>query len=1395
MAISKATILCARLAALAGATAGLTHPRTVHAGTQPVRWASPVSGLWSDDAAWDSGVAPGAPGALTPPDVVIDASGAPFVVSLNDSRRVNSLMIGGPSAQLQVVSGGVLEVLGQASSTSRLVLSVGTLRGGNWTSLSDGIRLMGLSNVLDSVTFSNPGPTVLTSGSPGALVGAFVTGSGLVSAGPIVLDNARLVYNILDAAIDYDITLQQGELFFPAADGLATITDGSTVSGSGQIRITGGGKLVNDGTISNSGALNMTLGTGTIVNNGLVRFRDTASSVTSGAFENRGELRLENGASLTMSSRLDNFGDILLLGSSLNLSGRLTNQGVIYAQNSTITMSGNDRLGDLGSTVFVNSTLVLSDGVNTPTNPTLNLGSHTLRLSNATLRNATLVGEGQLRLEGTSNGSYTNILENVTLTGGNTEMTGGSSTSVSLSGSFSTTGSELLVRGGTLVFRSDFTLENSTVRVGAFGAGANGQLGITQSSSLTIGPTGHIIANTSGRTLTSIGGIATRTLNNNGTITVETGAGLSFVGAINLINRGLIQVGASGIFTTPGAWDNQGLITVATLGEFRMAGQFTSAHIGQIDGAMGSVAVAGLWTLGNDGYRLSDLGSSLVMRSGALRNGTLDLAGLPIQFASQSSADFQNVVFTGGDIDVAPTFQLRLIDDISMSGGTMRFATAAPTVIGVTTRLHDGDYELRGGGLARTQPAPITPTLFIQAGATLRGFSGLVAPSVPNIEVHAGGTLRAEGGQLSTNLVTVQQGGAAGALGAGASLAVSTMTNAGLVRAESGGAINANGLTNTGTLHALSGVINATFLTNNGQAQIDHAGSMVVNHLTNNADIHSVGGMLTVQNSLNNSGSISVTAGGTFLATRTGSTLWQNTGSILIQESTLRLAGSWDRASLTSIQMVDADLRIVGSLNSLDGPVTFDGARSITINGSMNMLDSLADFGDRDVTVLSSVLRGNLANARFLAPVAGSQISLERVSLSNANLIAGASGLRFSTSGQFLTSGTLEFAPGASGRFVPVSGQISLGHDAEIVGSDIDFELRNRFTNDGTIRAIAPAPDAQNSGAHHERVVIRGAANGETTRAFLNNGSVIADGGRFVLGPDNSHPEGVTFLNMTGSVLLGGEWIARNGGWLDFGDRPVLFNLATMRLEGQNSRFDAMRTVADNLSVFEVVDHDFDSTGAHFSNRAQAIVRLDRSAVTLASLENAGTIALTDSANLRASSLTLFSESVLALSLTGADDASTLTITSNAALDGVLEVALSGGYDPGWGDSWRILSAGVVSGDFSALLLPELADDSLTWWSSRTETDYLLGVRHIADLDNDGTVGFSDLNTLLADFGVAGSGLAGDINADGVVDFADLNTLLGAYGLSAARAVPTPGAAIVFLSAGAVLGLRRRERA
>jgi hypothetical protein len=56
------------------------------------------------------------------------------------------------------------------------------------------------------------------------------------------------------------------------------------------------------------------------------------------------------------------------------------------------------------------------------------------------------------------------------------------------------------------------------------------------------------------------------------------------------------------------------------------------------------------------------------------------------------------------------------------------------------------------------------------------------------------------------------------------------------------------------------------------------------------------------------------------------------------------------------------------------------------------------------------------------------------------------------------------------------------------------------------------------------------------------------------------------------------------------------------------------------------------------------------------------------------------------------------------------------------------------------------------------------GVPCPGDINADGTVNFSDLNSVLASFGLSGAGVMGDGDCSGTVNFSDLNTVLAAFG-------------------------------
>jgi len=165
-----------------------------------------------------------------------------------------------------------------------------------------------------------------------------------------------------------------------------------------------------------------------------------------------------------------------------------------------------------------------------------------------------------------------------------------------------------------------------------------------------------------------------------------------------------------------------------------------------------------------------------------------------------------------------------------------------------------------------------------------------------------------------------------------------------------------------------------------------------------------------------------------------------------------------------------------------------------------------------------------------------------------------------------------------------------------------------------------------------------------------------------------------------------------------------------------------------------------------------------------------------------------------------------LDVSGTVDLSGLLSVTLLGDFIPSSSDSFTILAASSLSGDFLNLdgnnriqtaggegsFLVSVSASSVTLSNFIAAVGGLLG-----DTNNDGVVDLVDLNNVRNNFG--GSGL-GDTNSDGIIDLVDLNNVRNNFGatlnnFSQVSAVPEP-AMLSLLGLGvAALTQRRRRRA
>ncbi len=161
-----------------------------------------------------------------------------------------------------------------------------------------------------------------------------------------------------------------------------------------------------------------------------------------------------------------------------------------------------------------------------------------------------------------------------------------------------------------------------------------------------------------------------------------------------------------------------------------------------------------------------------------------------------------------------------------------------------------------------------------------------------------------------------------------------------------------------------------------------------------------------------------------------------------------------------------------------------------------------------------------------------------------------------------------------------------------------------------------------------------------------------------------------------------------------------------------------------------------------------------------------------------------------------------LVVTGNTSINGKLDVSLLSGFVPAAGNSFTLLTAGSITGNFSTIELPQLTA-GLVWRVNQTSTAFTLSVVK-ADYNQNGVVDAADYIVWRKLNGLSGSGLAADGNGDNQVDNDDYviwrqnfgnrrGTATGAGSLVAAS-VPEPSTLFfAFATLTAVMAMHRKR--
>ena len=630
-------------------------------------------------------------------------------------------------------------------------------------------------------------------------------------------------------------------------------------------------------------------------------------------------------------------GGTLLLGSLSNYSltrSSWSNTGTITAMAAAVTLAGNTTLFDIGTLNRTGGSITLS-GTLDAGNATVDVTQGTYRdlvLAGGTLENATILQDAADQLVF---GSGTNTLVNVTFSG--LPLLVSSGASVDLNG-YDTLASNVRLTGGTLL-ASNSSSGTLTITSGVTVDG----YGSVSTDPQAIDNTGTIDADVSGYTLSvdpaSLTNDGLLEAANGGVLSVEqdttntwvnaadgtvsttgstvylggafTNAGVITAGNASLtignysdyydeadwtntgsitVTGGLLVLGSAYVYgNTKDSWTNTGTIT-ATNAAVTLRGVLASADLGSFTRTGGSIALQGSYD--NTGAVIDATQGNfagVTLTGATVANGTLiDGTGLSLNTDGNGANALQDVTVQGG---LALSGGFLALTDGSTVGGPISLANATLELRGYSDL--SVNLTLFSGGLYATQ-AGAADTLTIDTGVIVSG-SGTIADNYD-----ARGT------------ATIVNDGTIVANGAGATLALypSSLTNAGLLRAENGATL-------------LLGTSYAYYLYDVGTFS-----NLVAGVLT--------GGSLEAD-----AGSALILAPGTQVTTDDATIVLNGSGATLQEYSTTT-------SNFVQLEATLTDIGTTGSLAVLGGR-NFAGSTALTVDGTLQL--GGGSLGETSLTV------------------------------------------------------------------------------------------------------------------------------------------------------------------------------------------------------------------------------------------------------------------------------------------------------------------------------------------------------------------------------------------------------------------------------------------------------------
>lgn len=1091
------------------------------------------------------------------------------------------------------------------------------------------LRITGLNPVLESI--SAQGPIVFSNAC------RLNIGEGALVPGPITFANDATVRYLVDSVMEGQTFAFNGtnNRFSVATN--AELTIGQTLEGASfSIRSDTGGVVRNEGTIRAM--------SGRTVIVEPTRFDNAALCESTG-----GTLRIGYDTSQRAWTNLPD-GTVRSVNGTLELGGTWSNHGSIEAVNSAVRLFGNFTAADLQSLSMQGGSLALG-GTLDNSNNTLTLNQTT---GNWTLTGSPVIRGGVLRFQ---DGAHFTIASSVQLRLESMDVAdlfelGATSGTPTL-----TFATDATASGGVRVTRGNVRLEpsriwNAEVRVESTNSST---VSVNQPGTVTLG-SDSLISGGEATIAATQGGACV----NEGTIRADIpNRGIAVQGLIDnsglieAVNGGSVSVGASGTVLARNLAN--GLITCDAASRLNFGGRFANYGTILVDGGRLD------WSFSSPGgnFGLTEVTDTEILLNSPRNFGTIRAisSNITIQgdFSTSDLGDLRNeggtVLIAGGTLNN----QDQTLYQNSQTGSWVfgQSLTIRGGVIDQSEGVHFGIGN--NGGLSSN--AVVLDGVTIRGDVLISNNSNDANVRIPNGITMLDGTIRiGRGSQLRIpNAID------------GVSIALSgpSGSSAATIRAETSA-------TSQMTIGANTSI--------SGNGRIDAGGNSI--QIINRGAITATTGEIRITpRTFANEGTIGTLNGSLFIGDTFVDASWTNTtsGNIVVNGGSITTAGPW--SNLGTFEVRDGWAYLRGTFTTADfDSITFEN--SYVNLGTVQNAGHVFDFDDRArFWRIEGSINGGGVTKTGTVGIQSLGGRLNGVTLeSDIAMSLAAPGFSIGSDGLLLNGHTLTLdGNGQSVSFQPGVGPVGPGTIAFTASVSTNYI---RGAEAGTTISINPD------------VVIRGGGVriGDTDYYVVNHGTVSADvgggtismvpgsrtctnaglvearnGGTMVMGTT------IRLTNIIGNTLTGGRWAVYSGSTLLLESAEIHRLDAELVLSGAGSVLAEIANLNEIAGSFTIDEGRDFSTVGNMANHG--VIHVGRGS----QLSVAGSYAQSASG-----------EFVVNLSGTGSSNHGQLAVSAGASLSGSIRVELTDAFAPQLGDSFTLVTAQSVVGQFSDVQLPEL---------------------------------------------------------------------------------------------------------